>query len=123
MDWPDYNWPPGISPWSTTSLNAGVANGNLTRRGNRYYYAQGQNSTTYQDWLWEDNYNLGTPPNTPWEDLVLAVEVFLDVLEGTDQQELVSLATYSSTATLDICLLYTSPSPRDATLSRMPSSA
>ena len=25
--------------------------------------------------------------------------------------------------TLDICLLYTSPSPRDATLSRMPSSA
>ena len=24
---------------------------------------------------------------------------------------------------LDICLLYTSPSPRDATLSRMPSSA
>ena len=26
-------------------------------------------------------------------------------------------------AKLDICLLYTSPSPRDATLSRMPSSA
>ena len=26
-------------------------------------------------------------------------------------------------AELDICLLYTSPSPRDATLSRMPSSA
>ena len=25
--------------------------------------------------------------------------------------------------TMDICLLYTSPSPRDATLSRMPSSA
>ena len=28
-----------------------------------------------------------------------------------------------TTALLDICLLYTSPSPRDATLSRMPSSA
>ena len=26
-------------------------------------------------------------------------------------------------ADLDLCLLYTSPSPRDATLSRMPSSA
>ena len=28
-----------------------------------------------------------------------------------------------SSATVNICLLYTSPSPRDATLSRMPSSA
>ena len=27
------------------------------------------------------------------------------------------------TVTVDTCLLYTSPSPRDATLSRMPSSA
>ena len=26
-------------------------------------------------------------------------------------------------ATMEVCLLYTSPSPRDATLSRMPSSA
>ena len=30
---------------------------------------------------------------------------------------------YNPTTTIDICLLYTSPSPRDATLSRMPSSA
>ena len=28
-----------------------------------------------------------------------------------------------SSGTLELCLLYTSPSPRDATLSRMPSSA
>ena len=33
------------------------------------------------------------------------------------------LATNTSTSGDDICLLYTSPSPRDATLSRMPSSA
>ena len=30
---------------------------------------------------------------------------------------------YVATALLCVCLLYTSPSPRDATLSRMPSSA
>ena len=30
---------------------------------------------------------------------------------------------YGGNAMIDDCLLYTSPSPRDATLSRMPSSA
>jgi len=30
---------------------------------------------------------------------------------------------FASPTWVDICLLYTSPSPRDATLSRMPSSA
>ena len=34
-----------------------------------------------------------------------------------------SEASYAVLEELDICLLYTSPSPRDATLSRMPSSA
>ena len=37
--------------------------------------------------------------------------------------EQLELEVTESTAMLDICLLYTSPSPRDATLSRMPSSA
>ena len=38
--------------------------------------------------------------------------------------EIVSFITkYDSCATTEACLLYTSPSPRDATLSRMPSSA
>ena len=32
-------------------------------------------------------------------------------------------STYGKGILIDICLLYTSPSPRDATLSRMPSSA
>jgi len=102
MDWKDYNWPQGISPWSSASLTVGVQNGLLTQRNGNYYYAPGVNSTIYQDHLWAEEYELGPTPNTPWEDLVLAVEVFLDVLEGTDQQELVSLATYSSTATLDM---------------------
>ena len=33
------------------------------------------------------------------------------------------LAPYINLTTIGTCLLYTSPSPRDATLSRMPSSA
>ena len=33
------------------------------------------------------------------------------------------LAELGATRFMDTCLLYTSPSPRDATLSRMPSSA
>ena len=33
------------------------------------------------------------------------------------------LDVFSSSKLSDVCLLYTSPSPRDATLSRMPSSA
>ena len=42
-----------------------------------------------------------------------------------DDEELVELIvdTFSRDNRFDICLLYTSPSPRDATLSRMPSSA
>ena len=35
----------------------------------------------------------------------------------------VSLGKYRVSETYGACLLYTSPSPRDATLSRMPSSA
>ena len=34
-----------------------------------------------------------------------------------------STGTFTVTQLADTCLLYTSPSPRDATLSRMPSSA
>ena len=42
-------------------------------------------------------------------------------IQQTD--EAVALEGRGAAAYLDICLLYTSPSPRDATLSRMPSSA
>ena len=39
---------------------------------------------------------------------------------GTDE---VTLADLNNQIRVEVCLLYTSPSPRDATLSRMPSSA
>ena len=46
---------------------------------------------------------------------------------GLSMHEIEELAAPASTvekaSMIDICLLYTSPSPRDATLSRMPSSA
>ena len=38
-------------------------------------------------------------------------------------EELLSILDNHERANISFCLLYTSPSPRDATLSRMPSSA
>ena len=59
----------------------------------------------------------------------LAYTPALVLLEGDEDID-ETLAPFRSTSTKDIpsilsmnCLLYTSPSPRDATLSRMPSSA
>ena len=43
-----------------------------------------------------------------------------EILEGQESEEQVSA---DATEESSDCLLYTSPSPRDATLSRMPSSA
>ena len=68
------------------------------------------------------------------------IKGFLDVEEGKFLHELViqhcanetileigsycgKSACYLADAAEQVCLLYTSPSPRDATLSRMPSSA
>ena len=49
------------------------------------------------------------------------------IVEATQQLEFVDIAGNTSTLTFQMnshtCLLYTSPSPRDPTLSRMPSSA
>ena len=45
----------------------------------------------------------------------------LDLFDQTLNKDVLALATLGDS--LGICLLYTSPSPRDATLSRMPSSA
>ena len=49
-------------------------------------------------------------------------QVQLIDLRSSDCQELTSLISESKAVVIP-CLLYTSPSPRDATLSRMPSSA
>ena len=49
---------------------------------------------------------------------LLGYDIYSHVFNGTE-----FLNFYTETALIIICLLYTSPSPRDATLSRMPSSA
>ena len=44
-------------------------------------------------------------------------------IPGVDPNVMAAIFEQQRGGILDICLLYTSPSPRDATLSRMPSSA
>lgn len=104
MSWTTFNWPSGYSPWNSTIYAAATSAGILTYSGGNYYYASGQNYYSYQAWVWENYYELGPAPNSPWEDLVVAVGVFLDVLDTTAQTEMVSLSSYSSSASTDLPL-------------------
>ncbi len=105
MSWVTFDWPSGKSPWYDSTREAGVDAGYLRRRRyGGYSYTNGHNSTTYQQWAWEDYYGLGPAPTSAWQDLVVAVDAFLDVLDSTPQEEQVSVASYSSSATLDCWL-------------------
>jgi Ca-activated chloride channel family protein len=104
MDDVDWDWPDGTSPWYTSTKDAGVTAGLLTKQYGNYYYANGVSSTTYKEWAWEDHYELGPAPTSAWQDLVQAVNAFLDVLDATSQEEQVSVASYASSATLDTWL-------------------
>ena len=102
----DFDWPSGTSPWSTGAKDAGVDAGLLGSYYNsygqkRWYYQSGVNSMTYQQWAWEEHFGLDDVPTQPWQDLVEAVNAFLDVLETTSQEEQVSVASYATSATLD----------------------
>lgn len=113
MSWVTFNWPSGYNPWTSSAMNAAVDAGVLGIGGywyygyyyQYYYYTSGNNQTTYYQWVWENYYNLGPAPQAPWDELVDAVDVFLGVLESTDQNEKVSLATYATTATLNLNLV------------------
>lgn len=105
----DIDFPYWANPWSSSTKYAGYQQGLLGRYwsnyyGWQYYYRNGNNSITYQQWAYEDHFGLGVAPTTPWQDLVEAVDAFLNVLDRTSQEEQVSLASYSTEATLDTWL-------------------
>lgn len=104
MDDIEFDWSYGQSPWYTTTKNAGVYSGMLRYMYGNYYYAYGVDSISYQQWVWEEYYENGPAPTTPWQDLVVAVSAFLDVLETTSQEEQVAVASYATTASLDAWL-------------------
>ena len=65
---------------------------------------------------------------SPEAKIILERELWIAVLKaqaelGVDVPDGVIEAYEAVVDQVDLCLLYTSPSPRDATLSRMPSSA
>lgn len=103
----DFDWGYNENPFSSNAKYWASNEGQLNRwwnHGWRYSYANGHNSTTYQQYMYEHYFDKGTPPTTPWQDLVVAVNAFLDVLDTTSQEEQVSLASYSTEATLDTWL-------------------
>ncbi|WP_146514202.1 vWA domain-containing protein [Rubripirellula amarantea] len=104
MDDVTFDWPSGKSPNYTSTKNAAVSAGVMYQSWGNYYYSSGYDSISYQQWVWEDYYELGPAPRPAWQDLVDAVDAFLDVLDGTSQEEQVSIASYSSSATLDCWL-------------------
>lgn len=103
---PGWDWPSGFNPFTWDPVWAAHQAGLLGYNPftGRFHYLSGQNSETLQDWIWTTYLNLGTAPQRPWEELLGAVDSFLQVLEGTDQDEQVSIASYASTATLDVTL-------------------
>ena len=101
---PGWDWPSGFNPWTWDPVYAAHLAGLLDYDGTYFYYNSGQNSETLQDWMWTVYLDLGQEPLRPWEELVQAVDVFLNVLDETDQEEQVSIASYATTASLDITL-------------------
>ncbi|MEC8554764.1 MAG: VWA domain-containing protein [Planctomycetota bacterium] len=104
MGWMTWDWPSGYSPWNYSVYSAAAQAGILYTHNGSYYYSSGQDSNSFQTWAWEQYYQLGDAPNTPWDDLVLAVGVFLGVLETTVQTEMVSLSSYSTSGSNDLPL-------------------
>ena len=104
MDTLDVSFPPGSSPWSNSAMWAGRNAGKLNYHWwYGYYPADGETWNTYKAWAYSEYYELGEA-YTLWESLVLAVDAFLDVLDGTVQEEQVSLASYASNGQLDTYL-------------------
>ena len=74
----------------------------------------------YVDWYYGGD---GAPPNSRWEELTIDVNAFVDVLDNTDQEELVSVATFSTSASLDLQLTSTYDVIRDLVADTTPGGA
>ena len=72
------------------------------------------NSVGTEDYAW------GISLSNDNSKVYLASGAYMQVFDVSNTSSPVSISSFE---TLGTCLLYTSPSPRDATLSRMPSSA
>ena len=81
---------------------------NLIAHGGDLYLADGNPTTLVGNEFWL--------PASPADEAGIGADQFVVNLNG-------SVSTLDTFAIGQPCLLYTSPSPRDATLSRMPSSA
>lgn len=123
MNWPDYDWPEDFDMWSRDATEAAIDAGIVYRRWGNLSYRSGHNEDTYKEFMYEEYLDLGPRPPTPWESLVVAVDAFLNVLEQTPQNEQVSVASYSSNATLDIYLTHDYQSVRDTVASLRPTGA
>lgn len=113
MEWPTYDWPIDFNTWSNEAISAGVDANVLFWHQGRLYYRGGNDQWTYYEFLWEEHLELGNRPPTPWEDLLVAVNAFLDVLDQTPQNELVSIASYSNNGRLDMWLTHNYGSVRN----------
>lgn len=108
-DWAQ-SWPSGKSPYYNSTKNAAVTAGVLSKHRHKpwhsyhYHTANGNTWDDYYEWAWEDHYGLGEWQGTKWQALENAVDGFLAVLGQTQPEEHVSIASYSSSATLDIYL-------------------
>ena len=83
--------------------------------------------TSTMDWQQETiewNYVIPNGVNG-WDSAVESVRqiAYNNIIEGWNEDNMMQMLNLSWNVDASACLLYTSPSPRDATLSRMPSSA
>ena len=108
MDDIDFEWEWDENPFSSNALYWASQQGvlNRFRYNGRYYYSYGSgyDSITYQQYMYTNYFNKGVAPTQAWQDLVLAVNAFLNVLDSTSQEEQVSVASYATSATLDTWL-------------------
>lgn len=101
-------WSSSENPFGNRSvLDAGVTAGLLRTSGlGSYWYQPGVQSYEYEQWAYSTHFNRGVAPLAPWQDLKIAVDAFLNVLDETIQSEQVALVTYESSSTLDSVLEY-----------------